>query len=281
MLQYFIGNKYKSIFSKGLMPRLRYSCMVDESSSQMPRSMHMHKDMIEILLVYEGTGIYIIGDGKYTAKKGDIIFYNSNVVHDEFGGLGTGLATYCLGISNLHLNGMEPNKIISDKYHPIVSSKEHFSEFLNMMELIQNNIENKNMIEFCNTIAKGFIIKACSLIDENCITKETKEHSLAIKIKAFIDEHYKESISLEKIAQAVNINRYYLSHVFKTTIGFSPMQYVTRRRIGEAQNLLINTDMSITQIAASLGYNNSNYFQNVFRQNVGLTPGTYRKKWKF
>ena len=58
------------------------------------------------------------------------------------------------------------------------------------------------------------------------------------------------------------------------------MQYVTRRRIGEAQNLLINTQLSITEIAANVGYNNSNYFQNVFRKAVGLTPGNYRKKWK-
>mgnify|MGYP002224503495 CR=1 FL=1 len=55
--------------------------------------------------------------------------------------------------------------------------------------------------------------------------------------------------------------------IFKEETGFSPMQYVTRRRIGEAQNLLINTQLSITEIAANVGYNNSNYFQNVFKKN--------------
>ena len=68
--------------------------------------------------------------------------------------------------------------------------------------------------------------------------------------------------------------------MFKSETGFSPTQYVARRRIREAQNLLINIDMNITHIAASVGYNNSNYFQNAFRDNVGLTPGEYRKKWK-
>ena len=74
------------------------------------------------------------------------------------------------------------------------------------------------------------------------------------------------------------------------------MQYVTRRRIGEAQNLLINTQLSITEIAANVGYNNSNnqeivkkidfsynnsnYFQNVFKKIVGYTPGSYRKRWQ-
>ena len=58
------------------------------------------------------------------------------------------------------------------------------------------------------------------------------------------------------------------------------MQYVTRRRIGEAQNLLINTQLSITEIAANVGYNNSNYFQNVLKKIVGYTPGSYRKRWQ-
>lgn len=57
------------------------------------------------------------------------------------------------------------------------------------------------------------------------------------------------------------------------------MKYVTLRRIGEAQNLLINTPLTITQIAATVGYNNSNYFQNVFRAAVNMTPGDYRRRW--
>ena len=57
------------------------------------------------------------------------------------------------------------------------------------------------------------------------------------------------------------------------------MKYVILRRLGEAQNLLINTDMTITQIAAQVGYNNSNYFQNVFKSALNMTPGEYRRKW--
>ena len=99
-------------------------------------------------------------------------------------------------------------------------------------------------------------------------------------VKIYIDKNYNENISLKSIAEAVNANQYYLSHIFKEETGFSPMQYVTRRRIGEAQNLLINTQLSITEIAANVGYNNSNYFQNVFKKIVGYTPGSYRKRWQ-
>lgn len=57
------------------------------------------------------------------------------------------------------------------------------------------------------------------------------------------------------------------------------MQYCILHRIGEAQNLLINTGDTITKIAMTVGYNNSNYFQNVFKDALGMTPREYRQKW--
>ena len=283
MLQYFINNRYKPTFVRGYEPKLEYFCKVDEDSSTMPRALHMHKNLVEILLVYEGTGIYTIDQNKYIAKKGDLIFYNSGVVHDEFCGQGTSkLSTYCLAISNLQLPNLERNKIISDKYSPIVNSDEYFDELLHLCEFIKYNFDIKDtkIDEFSNYLARAFVVKASTIIAQNAILKQIREDSLATKIKKYIDVNYSENISLNSIAKAVNANKFYLSHMFKSETGFSPMQYVVRRRIGEAQNLLINTDMNITHIAASVGYNNSNYFQNAFRDNVGLTPGEYRKKWK-
>lgn len=282
MLQYFFNNKYKSTFDRLHPPKLEYFCKVDDSASTMPRTMHMHTNLVEILLVYNGNGIYMIENDKYTAQKGDLIFYNSNVLHDEFGGSGTKLCTYCLAISNLKLNNLEKNKIISPDYIPVISTGETFDEFLTLFKCIEQNI-NKNedcMTEFINYLTKAIIVKSCNLIETNGIRRQQKTLSLSDKVKNYIDSHYNEPISLEIIAEAVKANKYYLAHVFKNETGFSPLQYVSRRRIGEAQNLLINTDMSITQIAATVGYNNSNYFQNIFRKYMGMTPGYYRKKWK-
>ena len=82
------------------------------------------------------------------------------------------------------------------------------------------------------------------------------------------------------MAQNLHISEYYLSHTFKKYIGYSPMQYVIQQRIKEAQNLLLSTDLTITEIAFHCGYNNSNYFQSVFNSIVGMPPGKYRKSWK-
>ena len=77
MLQYFVERNYQSVFSRGYIPHLEYICNVGADSSTMPRSMHEHKNLIEILLIYDGAGIYIIDGERYTAKKGDLILYNS------------------------------------------------------------------------------------------------------------------------------------------------------------------------------------------------------------
>jgi AraC-like DNA-binding protein len=57
------------------------------------------------------------------------------------------------------------------------------------------------------------------------------------------------------------------------------MQYIIRRRIGQAQSLLLNTGYSVTQIAAMVGYNNLNHFHCAFAKIVGMAPGRYRRSW--
>lgn len=279
MLQYFFKNEYHPIFTKGYIPKPEYICNVGADNSHLPRTMHSHKDLVEILLVYEGAGIYIINQKRYTAKKGDLILYNSNVVHDEFGGSGNHLCTYCLAVSNVKLAHLEKNKIIDDIYSPIVSCKESFWDILHLFQIIENNGQSKYAAEITVPLAAALIAKIKTIIDEHAVLHQNTHSPLTQKIIQYIDQHYTETLRLRDIAAYAGVNEYYLSHFFKNDVGFSPMQYVILRRIGEAQNLLINTDMSITRIAVSVGYNNSNYFQNVFRKTFGITPGEYRQKW--
>lgn len=283
MLQYFIDNKYNSIFEQGFIPKLEYLSKIDEISSRIPRAMHQHKNLVEILLVYNGNGIHTINQDRYITEKGDLIFYNSGVLHDEIvGEKNSNWGTYCLAVNNLKLHHLALNEIIPADYCPVINSGEHFHEILELFRILEGSVikRNKMASEFNNYIARALIVKFCEVIQEKCSNKQEKKSSLSAKVKIFIDKFYKEDINLAIIAKAVNANRYYMSHLFKAETNFSPMQYVMRLRLGEAQNLLINTDLNITEIATAVGYNDSNYFQKVFRKNVGLTPGDYRRKWR-
>ena len=279
MLQYFVERNYKSIFGRGYTPRLEYICNVGADVTTMPRSMHEHKNLVEILMVDDGAGIFIIDGERYIAKKGDLILYNSKAVHDEFGGSGNNLSTYCVAISNLKLANLPVNKILPEEYSPIMPSGEYFDELLSIFRAIERESYRTNCAETANLLALALVSKICTMFETHGQPRREKVPTLSSRAKDFIDTHYTENIKLEDIAKAVYTNAYNLSKVFKAEIGISPMKYVILRRMGEAQNLLINTDMTITRIAMSVGYNNSNYFQNVFKDFMQMTPKEYRKRW--
>ena len=279
MLQYFVERNYQSVFGKGYMPRLEYICNVDATVTTMPRTMHEHKKLVEILIVDDGAGIFIIDGERYTAKKGDLILYNSGTVHDEFGGSGNGLSTYCVAVSNLKLANLPVNKILPEEFSPILPSGEYFDELLSIFRAIERESYRPSGAETANLLALALVAKICSLLKTHGQYRKEKIPSVSHRAKDFIDEHYTENIKLEDIARAVGSDVYKLAKVFKAEIGISPMRYVVLRRIGEAQNLLINTDLTITRIALSVGYNNSNYFQNVFKDFMQMTPKEYRKRW--
>ena len=279
MLQYFIKGSAAPFFPIGLEPHLNYICNVDAESAKMPRSMHEHAHLTEAVLIYQGAGIFMIGGRRYTAKTGDFVIYNSHTVHDEFGGNGEELHTYCLGVSNLQLPGQEAGQLVPTGICPVISTEKDYHTYLQLCRMIECEIQTAKGADTANLLARALLTKLARCLLTKGVKEEQRQDSLAARMRRYIDNHYQEELRLSDIAQAMHANAYYLSHVFKEECGFSPMKYATLRRIGESQNLLINTDMTITAIGAQIGYNNSNYFQNVFRNAVGISPGEYRKKW--
>ena len=156
---------------------------------------------------------------------------------------------------------------------------EYFDEILSIFSAIERESYRSNCAETANFLALALVTKIYTMFETHGQPQEEKFPTLSSLAKDFIDAHYTENIKLEDIARAVFTNVYNLSKVFKAEIGIPPMKYVILRRMGEAQNLLINTDMTITRIALSVGYNNSNYFQNVFKDFMQMTPKEYRKRW--
>ena len=98
------------------------------------------------------------------------------------------------------------------------------------------------------------------------------------KVKSYLDENYKEHITLELLSQKFYINKYYLTKIFKETYGVTIISYLETRRITQAKNLLRFTDMTVDEISAAIGMNDANYLARRFRKNRRNESGRIPEK---
>ncbi|MFC0523336.1 response regulator [Pontibacillus salicampi] len=92
----------------------------------------------------------------------------------------------------------------------------------------------------------------------------------------WIKEHYDQSITLEQIAEHVNLSPYYFSKLFKDRFEQSFIDYVTELRVAKAKELLRATDKPLKEICSLVGYKDPNYFSRVFKKKTGQTPSDFR-----
>lgn len=279
MIQCFVKRKKKDISVNNMDLKLLYACKTEKAHSVLPRVMHLHHDRLEIMLICDGAGLFTIGEGKYLIGAGDILIYNSGTIHDEVSDPNAKIKSYCLGIEQVKFPGLAPNCLINSQHCPVLKASTHFTLIHSIFSTIYNELyyENDGAEETCHYLTQALIAILLKMYKQ--ITPEQKkiEQNLGERIKKYIDENYNNEITLASISEALNISPDYMSHLFKGITGYSPIQYIMRRRIGEAQTLLITTKHSITMVANIVGYDNSSYFNKIFTKNVSMTPKRYRE----
>lgn len=97
-------------------------------------------------------------------------------------------------------------------------------------------------------------------------------------IRRYIDNHFKEDLTLDHLAKLAHLNKYYLSHSFRREFGTSPINYLISRRVDESRFLLRRTDYSLSLIAEILGFSSLSYFSQCFHRVEGISPTEYRKQ---
>lgn len=93
---------------------------------------------------------------------------------------------------------------------------------------------------------------------------------------SFIHSNYQREISVDEISRSANISRTECFRCFRSMIDKKPVAYLNEYRLRHAVNLLITTDMQITEICFSCGFNHISYFGKLFRQFYGMTPKQFR-----
>nr|WP_082708812.1 helix-turn-helix domain-containing protein [Marinobacterium profundum] len=278
MMQRFAKRKSRSRLEIESQAELMYMCAADATHTRLPRAMHRHEDCIEILFIREGSGSHIIDGRQYQTRKGDVLIYNSGVLHDESASPYADMSVFCCAFRNLKLKGLGRNRITEPGDSVVLQSGTLYAEFDQLLQVLYSRVcwEHRYGGEFCNQLLQALIVLVLSLIRDNEPSVASEHFDIGQQVKNYIDEHYREAIGLKSMAADMRISHYYLAHKFKAAVGCSPIQYLIRRRIGEAQSLLINTDLSATEIATMVGYDNSNYFITAFKKVVGITPSNYR-----
>ena len=116
----------------------------------------------------------------------------------------------------------------------------------------------------------------CALLFPVQAGPDRKNDAIAQAVN-YIGEHLFESLSVEKVADAVSLSPSHFSRQFKARTGYSPYEYIVLRRIDKAKYMLASTELSVKEIAYATGYNSEENFIHSSRKNVGVAPGIFRK----
>ncbi|MCG8572755.1 MAG: helix-turn-helix domain-containing protein [Spirochaetes bacterium] len=168
----------------------------------------------------------------------------------------------------------------------------HFLELYSMLMNISSSdeIQIEKFYELDNMYHSGFPFcqnqtKIIEFLKKNIYkitanisqSKNTKNIKVMSKAKNFIENHYQDPLTASEVAENISISPSHFLHQFKKETNYTFIEYLTKVRMDNAKNLLLNSNLNISEIAYHVGFNDSNYFSTVFKNNIRITPKEYRK----
>jgi two-component system, response regulator YesN len=192
------------------------------------------------------------------------------------------------------MTGLELLKVIKERnMSPVIIVISAYSEFeyahealrLGVINYLLKPISKKTLIEAVEDALKtvekqqraGMIEK---VVDNKLVDVSAQNPSNRIPIREaldYINNNLKNDLTQKEVADHVHLNPSYLSVLFKEHVKLTFSEYVTRRRIQRAKELLMSTNLPIVDIAEESGYKTAKYFIKIFKEIEGETPSAYRK----
>lgn len=232
-----------------------------------------------ILYIFEGKCTVHENNELMTANAGDMILYKPNEMqHYSFNGIDKTISCY------IHFSGVK-----CDYYLKEFGLYNNRITHLGVSRTIRNIFSR---LEYENLAKKPFYREYCSaLILELLLFMGRKstnallmEKSVESRIDSVCMEMFKTShqwLNVKHYADICNLSLSRFQHMFKEQTGLSPSEYLMYARITRASSLLIETDLSISQISDILGFTSCTYFIRCFKKQTGKTPTEYQKSNKY
>lgn len=150
-------------------------------------------------------------------------------------------------------------------------------KLIQLLLTIYQETRERQITDAYRASAKGyeFMMELYRFADKLEKTKEIPAN--VAQAIAFIKTNFYQAITLDDIANASSLSKYYLIKQFDQHLNTTPIQFLTKTRIEQAIELLLHTNLPIKKIAAEVGFSNDNYFNKVFRKRVGKSAGTFRR----
>ncbi|CQR47145.1 Bifunctional transcriptional activator/DNA repair enzyme AdaA [Paraliobacillus sp. PM-2] len=239
---------------------------------------HTHH-FTELFYIVKGKGVILLQNQEVPVKENDLVIINPNVEHTEKSNSLDSLEYIALGIEGLSFSLPEEKETQMGLY-TYRGDQEDILFYLNkLLSEIKQNEEDYEVI--CQNIIEILIIKLRR--DKNFTLTKTNTKNLnksVSLIQHYLNQNYREDISLDSLAEIGHINKFYLAHSFKKDIGISPIEYLQKVRVREAKILLETTNYSIASIAEIVGFSSQSFFTQSFKRFTDKTPSKYRKEVK-
>ena len=96
----------------------------------------------------------------------------------------------------------------------------------------------------------------------------------------FIHENLDKDLTISQLADISCLTKDHLIRIFKQMMGYTPIKYINLKKIEKAQFMLLTTDMTVSEIALELSFDNISYFNRLFKQTINITPSEYREIYR-
>lgn len=159
--------------------------------------------------------------------------------------------------------------LISDTVQEIDNARYQHLKAKNLLRNIENAVTWHELESACRDVLR--VIAGAQAKREDISNYVIKR---AIN---YIREHYQEGLTQEEVASILEITPEYLSTLFNREMGINFSVFLKQFRLSHAKRMLKGTDMKIYEIANAVGYSDPKYFQRVFKEEIGVSPGEYRQ----
>ena len=239
---------------------------------------HVHTKH-ELYYLAKGQTKYLIDDEIYPVQTGNIVFIPKGHYHMTDNGEYKNIERYLLSFDDNLFDS--DTRVILDELseHRLISiSVNHIEEIESLFDRFKHYVGMNG--ELGDAVRKIHTLAILSFIcrHKKEVTPEVSDTDrIAHQVSGYISANYCEELSLSILSRKFSISESHLSRKFKEVVGIGLNEYITFVRIINAERLLREGRLSITEVATECGFNDPNYFSTVFKKIKGVTPLKFAK----